>query len=165
MAKSKKSPNKKLTIISLVCALLVVVGGSILFVGAVSGWFDSTKITLDPEYYGEGAKFMEINSDEYKGLIEAQKSFIVFVDQNGCDTADRLREYVTKYMTEHGILVYRMMFSEVKKSSLHDYVKYYPSVALIGKGKVKGYLRADSDEDSGKYNDYSLFTDWLNQHL
>ena len=87
------------------------------------------------------------------------------VDQSGCTTADRLREYVTRYMTETGILVYRMMFAEVKESSLHEKVKYYPSVAVVSKGKIVAYLRADEDADADKYNDYDAFKAWIGKYL
>lgn len=157
--------KKQMGALGLIVALVVVLLGGILFVGATSGWFEGQKVTLDAEYYGDGAKFMEINADEYEGLVQAEKSFIVFVDQGGCTTADRLREYVTRYMTEKGILVYRMMFSEAKKSSLHDVVKYYPSVALISRGHVAGALRADADEDSDAYNNYDVFKEWMEKYL
>ena len=89
----------------------------------------------------------------------------MFVDQNGCTTADRLREYMIQYAKGNDIAVYRMMFSEVKESSLHEYVKYYPSVVLVDKGMPRWYLRADSDEDVDMYNNYDLFRDWMNRHL
>ena len=160
MAKKK---NRK--ILPLVMALIVVVLGSILFVGAASGWFDSHKVKLDAEYYADGAEFMELTAGEYEGLIEAKKSFVVMVDQSGCTTADRLREYVTRYMTETGILVYKMMFSEVKESSLNEAVKYYPSVVVVDKGVVRGYLRADSDDDAEIYNNYDAFKEWMGKYL
>lgn len=160
MAKKK---NRK--ILPLMMALIVVVLGSILFVGAASGWFDSHKVKLDAEYYADGAEFMELTVGEYEGLVGAKKSFVVFVDQDGCTTADRLREYVTRYMTETGILTYRMMFAEVKESSLHEQVKYYPSVAIVSHGKVVVYLRADSDEDAEMYNNYDVFKEWMGKYL
>jgi hypothetical protein len=64
-------------------------------------------------------------------------------------------------MTETGILAYRMMFEEVKESSLYTQVKYYPSVVVVSRGRVMAYLRADSDEDADKYNDYDAFKKWM----
>ena len=40
-------------VLGLVVALVVILIGGVLFVGAVSGWFDDPKITLDREYYCE----------------------------------------------------------------------------------------------------------------
>lgn len=157
--------NKNGGVLALVVALVGVLVGGVLFVGAVSGWFDDPKVKLDAEYYADGAEFMELSAGEYEGLVEAKKSFVVFVDQDGCTTADRLREYMTRYMTETGILVYRMMFAEAKESSLHEKVKYYPSVAVVSKGKVVAYLRADEDADADKYNDYDAFKAWMGKYL
>lgn len=162
MSKEKK---QQLGVLGLVVALVVVLFGGVLFVGAASGWFDDSKVKLDAEYYADGAEFMELTAGEYEGLVEAKKSFVVFVDQGGCTTADRLREYVTQYMTETGILAYKMMFEDVKESSLHEQIKYYPSVAIVSRGKVVAYLKADSDEDAEIYNDYGAFKEWMGEYL
>lgn len=162
MSKDKK---KQVGVLGLIVALIVVLMGGILFVGAVSGWFDDSKVVLDAEYYKDSGEFMDLTAGEYEALVGSKKSFVVFVDQSGCTTADRLREYTEQYMKERGIVVYRMMFSEVKESSLREFVKYYPSVAIVDKGVVKGYLRADSDEDAGIYNNYEEFKNWMNRFL
>lgn len=162
MGAGKKEQGK---VSGLIIALVVVLAGGVLFVGAVSGWFDDSKVVLDAEYYGEGAEFMELTASEYEELVEAKKSFVVFIDQGGCTTADRLRGYVLDWVGKNGVKVYRMMFSEVKESSLHSEVKYYPSVAVISKGKVKGYLRADEDEDAEAYNYYEAFKEWIGKYL
>ena len=160
-----KDNKKQVGVLGLIVALVVALIGGVLFVGAASGWFDDPKVELDTEYYSEGAEFMELTAGEYEGLVGAKKSFVVMVDQNGCTTADRLREYVAQYMTETGILAYRMMFSELKESSLHKFVKYYPSMVIIDKGVVRGYLSADSNEDAEAYNDYDMFKEWMGKYL
>ena len=109
---------------SLVIALVVVVGGTILFVGAAAGWFSDNKVVLDEEYYSEDAGLVDLTTEEYEELVKSQKSFVVLVDQGGCTTADRLRGYVEDWAKSVGVKVYRMMFDEMKKTSLHDYVKY-----------------------------------------
>lgn len=157
--------KKQMGVLGLVVALVVVLFGGLLFVGAVGGWFDDPKVTLDAEYYGDGAEYLDLNAESYKNLIEAKKSFVVLVDQGGCTTADQMRGFVKDYMKEKGILVYRMMFAEVKKSSLHDHVKYYPSVVIVDKGVVRGYLRADVDEDAEMYNNYDAFKEWMGKYL
>ena len=163
MGKEKKQQAK---ILGLIIGLVAVLIGGLLFMGAVSGWFDDEKIVLDKEYYSEdNVDFLELGADKYEDLVKNKKSFIVFVDQNGCTTADRLREYITQYAKDNNIAVYRMMFSESKDSSLNEYVKYYPSVAFVDKGLPCWYLRADSDEDADIYNNYDSFRNWMNQHL
>ena len=155
-------------VLGLIVALVVVLFGGVLFVGAVSGWFDNEKVVLDEEYTCKDScdgEYMELDAASYEELIKAKKSFIVFVDQGGCTTADKLREYVVDWARETGVRVYRMMFDQTKESSLHDNVKYYPSVAVISKGKVAGYLRADSDDDAAAYNNYDDFKVWIGHYL
>ena len=178
MAKQKKEGGKKpesmqkqlskMKIWQLVLALILVVGGVVLFVGAVGGWFGGAKVTLDVEYYCEeecDGEYMNISGEEYEKLIEEKKSFVVFVDQTGCNTADKVREYMSDYAKKMGVRVYKIMFDDARETSLHDTVKYYPSVAIISKGKVVGFLRADSDEDSDAYNKYEAFEEWIKRYL
>ncbi len=156
--------KKKAKVWQLVLGLIVVVGGTVLFVGAVSGWFGQGKVTLDAEYYCEegcGEEMAELDERSYEELITDERSFVVFIDQGGCKTADRLREYMKQFAAEEGVVAYRMMFEKVKGTSLHDSVKFYPSVAVISKGRVYRYLRADEDEDAEEYNDYEAFKEWM----
>lgn len=160
--------KKQLSVLGLIVALVVVMFGSLLFVGAVAGWFDDPKVTLDAEYICEGecsGEFMELSAADYDKLVAERKSFVVFVDQNGCTTADRLRGYVRDFATSHGVRVYRMMFNDLKETSLHSEVKYYPSVVVVDKGAVRAYLRADSDEDAEMYNDYGVFEGWMGRYF
>ena len=170
MGKSKQiAPKKKgLKVWQLVLALIVVVCGTLLFVAAAGGWFSRTKMSLDKEYYCGGTcsdGFMELTPEEYQNLVENQKSFIILVDQNGCTTADKLRDYTRNYALEKGIKVYRIMFADMKETTMHEKVKYYPSVVLVNKGKIMVFLRADSDEDADIYNDYNKFKGWMAQYL
>ena len=160
--------KKQMGVLGLVIALVVVLFGSILFVGAVSGWFDSGKVALDAEYVCGGncdGEYMELDAAGYQELVEARKSFVVFVDQGGCTTADKLEGFVSDYAKNEGFQAFRIMFEEMKKTSMHESVKYYPSVVLISKGKVIWWLRADSDEDAPAYNNYDAFEDWIHRHL
>ena len=156
--------KKQMGVLGLVIALVVVLMGSLLFVGAASGWFDDPKVVLDAEYYGD-FEMMDLTAAEYDELVAARKSFVVFVDQGGCTTADRLRGFVSDWAAEAGVKVYRMMFSEVKKSSLHEFVKFYPSVAVVARGAMRAYLRADAEEDAGAYNDFEVFKWWMEHYL
>lgn len=159
---SKKVSSLKVW--QLVLGLILVVGGTTTFVVLVSGAFQNTGFVIDAEYRCEGkcdGEYMELDSSSYDKLVAEKKSFVVFVDQGGCTTADKLREYVRKYAVSHGVKVYKMMFEEMKKTSLHDEIKYYPSVAVISRGKVVGYLRADADEDADAYNSYEAFEKWI----
>ena len=165
MGKDKK---KQLGVLGLIVALVIVLIGGLVFMGAVAGWFDDPKVVLDSEYTCDselGCDYMELTAEEYDELVKAQKSFIVFVDQYGCTTADRLGGYVSDWAASQGTKVYRMMFMNIKESSLYNYVKYYPSVVVVDKGIVRAWLRADSDEDAEMYNNYDAFNEWAGRYL
>ena len=172
--KMNKSPSrrevaeqkKQRGVMGLVIALVVVLAGGVLFVGAVSGWFSDGKVTLSQEYYDkEGAGLKDLSVDEYNKMVDEKKSFVLFVDQSGCTTADRLRGYVDNWAKEKGLEVGKMMFSEVKELPLHENVKYYPSVVVISHGKPVAWLRADADEDADVYNDEKTFREWIGRYV
>lgn len=161
----KNGKRKQKTALGLIVALVVVMLGSLVFVGAVSGWFDNPKVILDAEYYSGESEMMDLSAEEYDRLVNERKSFVVFVNQTGCTTAEGLRGFVMDWAKEVGVKVYEMMFSEVKKCSLHEAVKHYPSVVIVSKGKTVGHLRTDSDEDADAYNEYEAFKDWIGKFL
>lgn len=155
-------------VLGLIIALVITLFGGLIFMGAVSGWFDGSKVALDAEYLCEDdcdGEYLELSKENYEKLIADKKSFIIFLDQRGCETADTLRSFVMDFARSKGIKVYKMMFEDEKETSLHDAIKYYPSVVMISKGKVVGYLRADSDEDAPAYNNYEDFEKWIRRYL
>ena len=159
-------PKKRIAY--LILGLVMIVTGSILFALAVSGVFDPSETELDAEYYCEGTceeEFTELSKEDYEDLIKKKKSFVIFVDQSGCDGADRLRKFSSDYFSENGVKIYKMMFADLKETTLHEKVKYYPSLVVIRKGNVRAFLRADSDEDADAFNQYGSFIDWVNQHV
>ena len=98
-------------------------------------------------------------------MAGAGKSFVVVVDQGGCTTADRIKEYAEKYSNKRFFQIFKIMYSGIKETNLKEAVKYYPSVVVISKGKVIVALRADSDEDALMYNNYDDFENWMNKHI
>ena len=152
----------------LVGALVLVITESVFFAGLLAGWFDKPKVVISTEYVcgaDEAKEFNNITSVEYEDLVANQKSFVIFVDQDGCKTADRLRDRIIEYAKKRGIKINRIMFSDMKETSLHKKVKYYPSVAIISDGEVVAYLRSDADEDAAAYNDYDALEEWFKKYL
>ena len=160
--------SKKKSVGSLIAALVAVVVGSVLFMFAVAWVVNDQATELDAEYYCDGectSELLLLSKESYEEMVSEKKSFVVFVDQTGCDTAEKLRGFINDYFPEQGIKVFKMMFSELKESSLHEKVKYYPSFVVINKGVVRAFLRADSDEDARAFNEYGRFIDWVNQRV
>lgn len=165
--------HKKLPTWVLVLLLIAVVGGSTLFICAVAGLFNDKKVSLSPEYYASDSSltlsdgtFLELLTPERLAELEAnKKSFIVFADQTDCVNAERLRSFLANYTSETGLKIYRLMFSDLKKTDLKGQVKYYPSVVIFSNGSPVAWLDASSDADANAYNDYDAFKLWLESHL
>ncbi len=164
----KKSRSRKAEIVRLVLLLLLVIGGTTLFVGAVAGWFDGGKravIEASDRCETCGQELADVTGEEYEQMVKEGKSFVIFIDQEGCTTADKVEGYVKNYAGEKKVRIYRMQFSEARETSMHEKVKYYPSVVVVSKGGIIGYLRADSDEDAHAYNDEATFREWVGRYV
>ena len=150
----KKKPSIYAIIAAIVVIMAIISGILLINRGPI-------KITLDPEYNGS-SEIIELESPEsYEDLVNAKKSFIIFADQTGCTTAGRLRGYIKDYAEEKNIKYYHFMWEQLRQSTLHVQVKYYPSVIVISKGKVIDFLKADSDDYASYYNNYGDFKTWL----
>lgn len=126
------------------------------------------KISLDKEYYCEEnceEIFITLDTEEYEKLIDEQKTFIVFVDQFMCEAAEKMKGFATDYANENGIKINRVIFSQMKGSTLREKVKYYPSMAIINKGEIIDWLETDVDIDKDKFEDYTVFKDWMDGYL
>ena len=151
-------------IFTLSLAAIAVFAGSIIFVGATAGWFDQpTKITLDAEYTNVEPVMTSVTTAEFDELIKAQKSFLAITYLPGC-SADIL-SFTKRYTEEHRISYYYYIWSELRDTPLHDQVKYTPSVMLFSNGRLVTHLRADSNDDIEKYNNYDAFAAWLDSYL
>lgn len=102
-----------------------------------------------------------ISKAEYEKMISEKKSFMTFVDMTNCITADGLRKSLNEIAKDYKMTFYRVMWDDMKDSSLRETIKYYPSVAIIKDGEIKEYLKADSDEDKEEYNSKDSLKNWL----
>ncbi len=156
----------------LVAGLVVVVAGNVLLVGALSGWFGGSKVEITKDCGCEtGNKCVcallnvPLSKEKYEEKASSEKAFVVLVDQSGCKTAEKLKEFADTYASEHQFNIFVMKFSDVKESSLGESVKYYPSVAIVSQGKPVAWLRADSDDDAPAYNNYDDFERWMDERI
>ena len=92
----KKGMPKWAKIGLLMVGLILVITESIVFAGSRVGWFDDKKkVEISSEYVcgaGEVPEFINVDAPGYEQLAAEKKSFVIFVDQGGCATADGLRE-------------------------------------------------------------------------
>lgn len=158
---TKKS--KVWQIVALAAAIIIVVVGGILFIGATAGWFGQPQeMVLDAEYQGKNETYI-IDESAYEQMVGEKKSFIVIAYLPTC-TADII-SFMKKYSAEHNISYYYLNWSNLRNTSLKEVVDFSPSVILVSNGQPIAHLRADSDEDTEKYNNYNAFSAWLDHFL
>lgn len=150
--------NKKWLTIGIIGVLLVVG----LFFGIMS--YQRRPVVLDAEFYGE-SEAMDIDGAGYEKAIAEKKSFVVLVDNENCVTARNMRKMMGGFPEELQFRYYRIMWPEALRVSLHDYVKYFPSVAVVRNGEMVAWLRADADEDAAYYNDAEALEGWLRRWI
>ncbi len=149
----------KICIISSVIAVALACGGFYLGLS-----LSHQKTRLDSEYYSR-SEMIELDSVGYAKLVAEKKSFVVLVDKPGCTTTVSMRENMANFPDTLQFRYYRMMWDDVKESSLHDKVKFTPSVAIINHGEVKKWLQADRDEDSEFFNSGEALQRWISDNI
>ena len=148
--------------------ILVISGAALLIIGLigllVTFLTRDKKFPLDSDQFGS-SEFIDISGEDYEKLLSEKKSFLVFVDQEGCITARGLEERLGQISREKNLKIYHIMFSDARNTSMHENVKHYPSVVIIDKGKMAAWLKADADEDKERYNSLEDLEQWLNNYI
>lgn len=163
MTKKKKTinpkPNKVALVAIAVFCIAVFFGGYFLINNLAPKTF-----RMEEELYAK-SEAIDIKKEDYEKLIEEKKSFVIMVDKPDCYTTADMRKRMTEFPDDMQFKYYRIMWSQAKDSSLHEYVKFVPSVAIIHNGKVVDFLDADSDEDTAKYNEAQALQDWIRSYI
>ena len=154
--------HKKGWIISIIIG--AVVAAAITVEAVIMINISGGRFRLDADDYGESVE-VYIDDKEYTEMISQKRSFIVMVDKPGCVTTSDISDWLQKYPDEMKFKYYNLRWSYAKKTSLHDYVKFTPSIALIREGEVVAWLRADSDEDKSYYEDSEALKSWLKKYI
>ena len=116
------------------------------------------------EEYGKSER-VSIDDKEYEKMIADKRSFVVFIDKLGCLKTADISTWFEEFPSEMQFKYYDLNWDYVKNTSLHGYVKYTPSIALIRRGEVVTWLKADSDEDEPYYNDPEALKAWLRTYI
>ncbi len=154
----KLSKNRKFAVI--LGAVFLAVGIAGLIITALS----NQKFSLDSDQFGS-TEYVDITGEEYENLIRDKKSFLVFVDQSGCITAEGLRKNLEQVQAEKNFRVFHIMFADIRETSMHEYVKHFPSIVIVKSGEVKSWLKADADEDTERYKTKADLENWLNEYI
>lgn len=138
--------------------IIVLVLVSILLVGC------NGKIKLEDKYY-KRSEFIDVDHSKVNDLIKSKESFVVFIYQPMCTMSSEFEKLLDEYMDIRKISIYKMSFSDMKKTSLKDTVRFYPSFIIFKDGEVVDFLDADSDEDTNRYKILKAFKEWLESYI
>ena len=153
--------RKHIIIASISLSLFFVAAIALaLIIPSLSG----KQFRLDDEYYGE-SEAIYIEKDKYEQLIRDKKSFVVMVDKPGCVKTSEMRVSLSGFPEDMQFKYYHLYWDDAKETSLHEKVKYTPSVALIRNGEVVDWLDADAKEDEPLYNDPEALQNWIREYI
>ena len=138
--------------------IIVLILVSILLVGC------NGKIKLEDKYYKK-SEFIDVDHSKVNDLMKSKESFVVFIYQPMCTMSSEFEELLDEYMDIRKISIYKMSFSDMKKTSLKDTVRFYPSFIIFKDGEVVDFLDADSDEDTNRYKILKAFKEWLESYI
>ena len=138
--------------------IIVLILVSILLVGC------NGKIKLEDKYY-KRSEFIDVDHSKVNDLIKSKESFVVFIYQPMCTMSSEFEELLDEYMDIRKISIYKMSFSDMKKTSLKDTVRFYPSFIIFKDGEVVDFLDADSDEDTSRYKLVKSFKEWFESYV
>lgn len=137
----------------------------IIFILSITGCSkESNKFYLNEEYYND-SKLFDINSLELIGMLDANKSFILFTYNPYCNFKVSCESIVEGFSEDNNTVVFKIPFEEFKKTKLYNTVKYAPSIILINKGKIETYLDPNKDEDSIKYQDKNALKSYIEMYI
>ena len=141
-------------VIIILCVLVLIV--------VFLSFKHNKKIYLSDKYYNDG-NFVDIDSNQLSKL--SNDKYILFTYNNYCSLAIPCDEIFKKFMDKYDIDFLSMPFEEFKKTDLYKEVKYAPSVIVVNKNKIVGYLDANKDDDINKYQDVYEFEEWLGEFI
>ena len=138
--------------------IIVLILVSLLLVGC------NGKIKLEDKYY-KRSEFIDIDHLDVDDLIKSKENFVVFIYQPMCTMSSEFEKLLDEYMDIRKISIYKMSFSDMKKTSLKDTVRFYPSFIIFKDGEVVDFLDADSDEDTSRYKLVKSFKEWFESYI
>ena len=150
--------------IATLCILILAVFAIVIVITFSQGKPDMP-FRLSDEYYGTSEMLTGLTAEGYEKLLSEKRSFVVMVDKPGCITTPPMRERMANFPDNMQFKYYQFMWSEAKESSLHNYVTFVPSVAIIREGEVVTWLRADSDEDTEYFNSAEALQSWVAKYV
>lgn len=130
----------------------------------ITGCKNSDKFYLDDNCYKDGT-YIEISKEELDNLQNNKSSYLIFTYNSFCTFKVPCDNIFETVMKKYNINIYKMPYELMKKTFIYEKVKYAPSIIIIKKGEIIGYLDAEKDSDLEKYQDADKFEEWLSKYI
>lgn len=149
-----------------VCLLIIVAIVGIIIIIERDLVFKTSNVLfyLEDKYYNEEVS-VEINNLELENKIKNKESFALFIHQPGCSKSYEFNKIQSLYQQNNNVSFNKILFEDMKKTSLYKKIKYYPSFAIFNNGELVDFLDAESNDDIMKYKDYDAFSNWFNSYV
>ena len=107
--------------------------------------------------------------DEYKALLDADKSFAIFVHEESCGGCIAFTPVLTKYLQDKDLSMYRINVSVAKSqnSPIKEHMSGTPAVFLFDKGEYVTFLDSHSEDDLHKnaFKSTDGFDKWFTKYI
>lgn len=122
------------------------------------------KFYLEDTYYGNGS-LVEVTTSDIENKLNNKESFLLFTYNNYCTLEIPCEDIFEEFTKKYQLSILSIPFDDFKKTSLHQKVKYAPSVLIIKEGKIVSYLDANAKSDLEKYQDIEVFASWIKEYI
>ncbi len=122
------------------------------------------KFDLESELYS-GSELKEISAEEFQGLIDDKKSFVVIAHMEFCPAETPLTTTAEQLVYSDGFTFYALKANVFEETSLAESVTYLPSAAIYHDGELVKYLDAESDDDIPYYQSAEGLRSWLDNYI
>lgn len=147
----------------LVGVLATVILGVLVILKVISVG-EKEKFWLEDDLYSGGIT-QSILAEDFKGLIDEKKSFLVTIHMAYCPANMPLTDTTKMFAQEKGIKIYMINADEFKKTDLTQKIKYLPSMAIFKDGELIDFLDAESNEDLPYYQTVEGLAGWAGKYV
>ena len=148
----------KKRILFVLVAVVVLVVGVIVFITQ-----QNSRFMLDEEFYV--ASVDTVSMSEIQKLIDDKKSFLLFVSQPDCRTADDFRIVTQDLIANYPLSVFEISSADFNQDVIENKVRFYPTLMIFKNGKLVDYLESNNDADVAAYTTVGGLKIWLEQNI
>ena len=148
----------KKRILFVLVAVVVLVVGVIVFITQ-----QNSRFMLDEEFYV--ASVDTVSMSEIQQLIDDKKSFLLFVSQPDCRTADDFRIVTQDLIANYPLSVFEISSADFNQDVIENKVRFYPTLMIFKNGKLVDYLESNNDADVAAYTTVGGLKIWLEQNI